>query len=87
MTYEELVDKVTDETVEILEAIYSDGFQITDLTEVIEAGVQWSHAWNAANIENDDFTTRDLLFHVISRLPSRVVNTVMPLPQSEIPEN
>jgi hypothetical protein len=86
VTYEELINQVVKETVDIVDSI-DDGFQISDLGEVVEAAVKWKSAISAAGMAGDDFTVSDLLFHVISRLPAEVVAKLKPIPEGELPES
>lgn len=88
MTCDELVEQVADETVDLLEAIYDDGFDIEDILEVVEAGDKWKHAWNVfSKLEQmgENVTKKDLLMHVVAKLPSRVIAVISPLPEGEIP--
>lgn len=85
MTYDELIDQVVKETADILNAVYDDGFQITDLAEVVQAGQKWTYAWNVFARANTGVTKEHLLLHVVARLPKYVASTLKPLPDGEVP--
>ncbi len=80
MTYKDVIDGVTQETIEALDKWFDGEVNTEDFMETMEAGM----AWNAA-LKVPGLTRKQLIAHVVARLPQYAVGELVPLPEGEVP--
>lgn len=87
MTHQEKVVSVAKELADVVKVIVDDGFQITDLSQVIEAGLETKQCWNLlSKIEaaGDADIKKVFAAHLGVALSKQLVDLFAPLPEGEI---
>lgn len=79
-TYEEAINEVAKETVELVLALFDGEVNMTDFMALVESGKAWNAAIHIPGIEK-----KTLLAHVVAVLAGKGVGIALPLPTGTIP--